>query len=261
MFATLHDMNAGDKSADGVLVQKVVDANGNERLVVYLNGTDASDRMTVAENLDAALNPKVDQEIRDRIDKALRESGYDPNDKSKQPPIMLVGYSQGGMDAERIAAMHQYNVTTLVTYGAPLVVADQPGITTVHLRAVGDNIPNVPAEILAAPTVISNPVVGLAQEAALRNGWSVGVPGNTIPLTDPLSGPSHNIYTVDPHVPDATDGTGSYAGNHTIEKTYLTVGSDFDKSTDPDLVAKQKAIAAFQGSVVKEWQPDPSAKR
>ena len=45
-------------------------------------------------------------------------------------------------------------------------------------------------------------------------------------------------------------------GNHGNPKTYTTVGSDFDHSNDPDLVAKQTDIARFQGYVVNNSGPD-----
>ena len=151
-------------------------ADGVTRFIVYLVGTGGGQDMTLLGNGPAAAG-YVDPDIVNRINGALKAAGYQPGPNG--PRMMLVGYSQGGMDAQNIAASHMYNVQNLVTYGSPLTQADQTGITTVHLRADGDNVPYIPENL-----------VGL-------DGSGLG---NQIPLDSPLSGPSHSIYTADPHV-------------------------------------------------------------
>lgn len=240
-------IHSTDNSHDGIRIQEVVGSDGESRFIVYLNGTAASDDMTVATNVPAAAG-RIDQDpdIVKRIDEALAAAGYKPGPDG--PEMMLVGYSQGGMDAQNLAAMHKYNVTNLVTYGSPLTQADQPGITTVHLRAVGDNVPNLPAEVGA----LAEGPAGILSEIALRAGVD-GVIGNDLPLDAPLSGPSDAIFLRDPHVAQ----TDWLVGNHSVEDTYLRIGADFDSAKDTALVAKQEDIARFQGDVVRDWQPVP----
>ena len=222
-------LSTAKENGSGVRVQEVVGADGVTRFIVYLDGTLGGKDMPLLGNGPAAAG-HVDQDISNRINAALTAAGYTPGPNG--PEMMLVGYSQGGMDAQNIAASHMYNVQNLVTYGSPLTQADQPGIATVHLRADGDNVPNLPQELMGLD----------------GSGF-----GNQIPLDSPLSGPSHSIYTADPHV--NTGPLSLIIGNHGNQNTYTTVGSDFDHSTDPSLVAKQADIARFQGHVVNNSAP------
>jgi hypothetical protein len=223
---------------DGVRVQQVVGSDGTTRFIVYLDGTFGGQDMTLLGNGPAAKG-YVDPDIYKRINDALAAAGYQPGPNG--PEMMLVGYSQGGMDAQTIAATGRYHVTNLVTYGSPLTQADQSGITTLHLRAVGDNVPGMPSELLG--------------------GGGNGL-GNQIPLDNPGSGPSHSIYTYDPKVSPLHQislsnpvslADAAFLGNHADRSTYTEVGSHFDNSSDP----RKASIAAFQGDVVQDWKPTP----
>jgi pimeloyl-ACP methyl ester carboxylesterase len=58
----------------------------------------------------------------------------------KGAEVMLVGYSQGGTDAQNIAMQYNdFKVTQVVTFGSP--VRQDLDVPAVHLQANGDHIP------------------------------------------------------------------------------------------------------------------------
>jgi uncharacterized protein YukE len=238
-----------DESHDGVMIQEVVGPDGKTRLVVYLAGTDLEDsKRDPVRNLKLAGN-WIDDETTAKIDRALRAAGYDPADCSTQPEMMFVGFSQGGMEAQNLVASGRYNATALVTYGSPLVHADVNGVSTVHLRARGDNTPNIPAEALA---LARRDLVG----AALLRADVINGPGDRVPLLDPLSGESKNLFVSDSGTTlDWSDPFKSVepvlTGNHGDRAVYTDVGADFDKSTDPKFASQKAVMDKFEGTVTR----------
>jgi hypothetical protein len=74
---------------------------------------------------------------------ALRDSGIRPDE-----PIMLVGHSQGGLVAARLAAdldrSAEFRVTHLVTAGAPIGLVDiPPSVQVLSLENAGDVVPEL----------------------------------------------------------------------------------------------------------------------
>jgi hypothetical protein len=74
---------------------------------------------------------------------ALRDSGIGPDE-----PIMLVGHSQGGLVAARLAAdlagSAEFRVTHLVTVGAPIGLVDiPPSVQVLSLENAGDVVPEL----------------------------------------------------------------------------------------------------------------------
>ncbi|XTP36181.1 Ig-like domain-containing protein [Mycobacterium sp. TJFP1] len=133
LYSRLRDVTAN--SAEGVYIETVLDDEGQDpRLIVYLGGTDpanwASGNQAIIEN--NAYFHQTKSEHLAAIDAAL--------EKAPGARIMLVGYSQGGMDAQNIAASGHYNVTTVVTYGAPIVQPASTAYRTIHLWAENDRV-------------------------------------------------------------------------------------------------------------------------
>jgi pimeloyl-ACP methyl ester carboxylesterase len=252
-------------SYDGLMIQQVVGPDGKDRFIVYFNGTYSATRLTDLRNIPVA-GGEVDTYVLGRIDDALRAAGYQPDADGtfkNGPDVMLVGYSQGGMDAQNIAHDGRYHVTDLVTYGSPLTYSDNSHINTVHLRADGDSVPDLPAEGLA---LAHGDVLGAA---AIRMGMVEG-PGDKVPLDQPWSGASQHIFQANPHVDplnpiDAhglnlgTLGGDILAGNHGVPTTYQSVGAAFDSSNDASLAADQRSLQKFQGDVVQSWSAVPKA--
>jgi len=251
LYKRIHTL---DDSYDGVRIEMVEASDHKTRFVVYLAGTDPTESKRDAGRNVSLATGTVDDATLQKIDDALRMVGYDPDDRSKQPEMMFVGFSQGGMEAQNIIASGRYNATALVTYGSPLTHADASGVSTVHLRAEGDNTPNLPAEALALVT--RNPLHAALLRADLING-----PGDRIPLLDPLSGESSTLFCSNPGV--SPDWTGNAIdallfGNHGQHAVYTDVGQDFDRSTDPRFTGQKTVMDKFQGTVVRSWAGDPS---
>ncbi|GAA2405787.1 WXG100 family type VII secretion target [Mycolicibacterium llatzerense] len=137
LYRRIH--NDDDSTKDGMHVEKVTGPDGKTRFIVYFDGT-ATPRHEWWRNIGDRVGLYDKDYVLGRIDSALRESGYDP-DGNPKPDMMLVGFSQGGMEAQSVLHENRYHITDVVTYGAPLIYDDKPGINTIHLRADGDNVP------------------------------------------------------------------------------------------------------------------------
>lgn len=224
-----------ERDSDGVRIEKVLGADGATRLIVYLKGQDSTDNRTLARNA-PLLAGYVDAHVTGMIDEALKAcpGGTDTD-------IMLVGYSQGGMDAQNIAASGRYHVTTLLTYGSPLVQSDIPGVEAVHLRADGDAVPAVGGLIRevekaalnsgsAGPIFSGNLVIQMAANAAVDA------------VTGQSAATAHQ-FEADPGLSDRSPLNVHIHG-------YPEVALSFDNSTDPRWAAAKASMEKFQGVIV-----------
>lgn len=130
----LHDMWTEltdiPKESSGYRVQKVVDESGQERYIVYIGGTDGSRTQTLASNI-GAIKGELDSEQVTALRRLI----------PKDAEVMLVGYSQGGIDAQNIAAADYFNVSQVVTFGSP--VRNDLNIPAVHLQYSEDIVPHL----------------------------------------------------------------------------------------------------------------------
>lgn len=132
---------------DGVIsVQEVIGENGRSRFVVHLPGTDSFMSETHIRNMGSNLNLIAgdDTAYGEAIRKALREAGVSSRDE-----VMLVGHSQGGMQAAALAAdpKFPYNVTHVVTAGSPVATAGIPDhVRVLSLENTGDVVPLLDGE-------------------------------------------------------------------------------------------------------------------
>jgi hypothetical protein len=127
-------------------IQTLRAADGSVRRVVYLPGTD-----------DLATTPwSQDTDVRDLptdlrliagepttyaagIQQAMRGAGIRPGD-----PVLLVGHSQGGMEAAALVARGSpFHVTAVVTAGSPIAQVHDypPGTQVLSLENRGDVVP------------------------------------------------------------------------------------------------------------------------
>jgi hypothetical protein len=145
--------------SSGYRVQEVIGNDGVARYIVYITGTDSADGQTVLSNIPAA------EGIPDG--KQLAELKTMIPERSE---VMLVGYSQGGMDAQNIAMQHDngFNVTQVVTYGSP--VREDLDVPAIHLQGNGDPIPGSTNGILSSPYVWNS--TGSNPEAHIYHGQS-----------------------------------------------------------------------------------------
>lgn len=218
-------------TASGIWVDKVVN-NGKTSYVVYLGGTQTSIDRAVQQNLQNNIgavqgNLKAGQSV--AIEKAIHAAGGNPN-----APIMLVGFSQGGIDAQNIAKYEpQFHVTSVVLYAAPLLYSSPTGnFTQVDLVANDDPIPG-----LTPAQQISQQLHGHVYGPAIPSDfWSYEA-----------------ARTAARVIPGVGSGAAALIGlqYHGDIQTYSSVGSQFDK--DNGYRDIKSSIASFSGTVAQSW--------
>ncbi|WP_052070857.1 WXG100 family type VII secretion target [Rhodococcoides fascians] len=214
-----------DKNNDGMTIDKVVGSDGIERYVVYLDGTGgAGDVWNMGNRLSAYANGyKIfginDSYITERMSKI--PSGAE---------VMLVGYSQGGIDAQNIAASGKFNVTDVVTFGSPKVPNADPasrGVNVLQLEAFFDPVPRTDS-VAANPARITGDALFDAAAGFL----------------DPNRGATERFVGVG-EGQDPIDIHGNQA-------SYESVGRQFDNSTDPRFDTIRQSMTRYQGTVTRQ---------
>ena len=132
-----------------VAVQKYVDAEGNNRWLVLIPGTDTHWDTAVGWGQNIELMSS-DNEQRMQADsarlvvEAMKRSGIGADE-----PVTLVGHSQGGIVAATVAAglEKQYNITHIVTAGSPIANHPVPSKTWVtSIENEGELVSNLDGE-------------------------------------------------------------------------------------------------------------------
>lgn len=137
---------AADGVADGVItIQQVVGPDG-VRYIVQLPGTDDFMDEHAIRNMGSNLNLIAgdDTAYGDAIRQAMEAAGV-PHDA----PVMLVGHSQGGMQAAALAGDpdFDYHVTHVVTAGSPIATSGIPDhVQVLSLENTGDVVPLLDGE-------------------------------------------------------------------------------------------------------------------
>jgi hypothetical protein len=129
---------------DGTVeVQTITGADGRRRHVVYLPGLDDPNPFGADGDVrDAggavALEAGLPTAYGAGVVEAMHRAGVRPGE-----PVLLVGHSQGGMEAAALAVQGTpYDVTQVVTLGAPVVPGHLPaGVHELSLEHEGDPIP------------------------------------------------------------------------------------------------------------------------
>ena len=135
---------------EGLFIQLVKGADQKNRMIVYLGGTTPDwTNQSIAENVPAYVGFFKPDQIGD-IDATLQLCAASTSCGSVEE-IMLVGYSQGGLDAQNLAfwngwggvtgAENRVPVTTVVTFGSPITASGiTPGVSTLHIQDDLDEI-------------------------------------------------------------------------------------------------------------------------
>lgn len=135
------------EAADGTVeVQTLVGPDGTVRHVVFLPGTDDMNPLSNdAQVRDMKENIRLmggqSTAYGEGILTAMRQAGVRPGE-----PVLLVGHSQGGMEAVALASHGTpYDVTNVVTFGSPTgQVRHYPhGVQVLSLEHVGDLVPEL----------------------------------------------------------------------------------------------------------------------
>jgi len=122
----------GEKDQTVVSIERVVGDDGVERWVITLPSTQdwnvpgATDTGAVNDNggnLTMMLTPEFATQYERAVLVAMEKAGITPDD-----PIMLVGFSQGGILAGLMAQKHssEYNIEAVLVAGAPIEAFDIP---------------------------------------------------------------------------------------------------------------------------------------
>ncbi|MEO7260320.1 MAG: hypothetical protein ABI047_03535 [Jatrophihabitantaceae bacterium] len=134
----------------GAVDVRILDGPAGRRVILDITGTTAwnvvpARRTPEVSDLGTNLRALANQSsVFERgVLQALRQAGVRPSE-----PIMLVGHSQGGLIAARLASRLQagseFTVTHLVTAGAPVGLAPVPGsVSVLSLQNRGDVVPEL----------------------------------------------------------------------------------------------------------------------
>ncbi len=126
-------LNAGD---DGVRIQAIKGADNETRYVIYIGGTrGGTGNLNLLDN--SAERGQFTGTYAD-IYRQIAAAGIPLN-----ADVMIYGYSQGGIHAQRIAAESNLHVTDVVTFGSPFYGNDQEvgGANIVRIHDDADRIP------------------------------------------------------------------------------------------------------------------------
>lgn len=145
---------AYDKSPDHeqLLIRRVTQADGSSAWVVSIPGTaqwwprssadpaDLGGNLLIMAGLPSSLYPAVAT----CLTSAMRQAGVAPGTE----PVMLVGHSQGGIVAARMAQdrdfSERFDVTEVVTFASPVTGMDLPdGINGLDISNQGDGVPRL----------------------------------------------------------------------------------------------------------------------
>ncbi|MCU1437333.1 MAG: hypothetical protein JWP66_420, partial [Naasia sp.] len=123
-----------------VRVDRYDDPDGNARYVVYLAGTADFSPQPGSEPFDMSSNlagmAGLDSAALESARAAMADAGVGEND-----PVLLVGYSQGGLLAERLADSGQYATAGVVTFGSPGPGVDAQSVPVIALAHTDDLVP------------------------------------------------------------------------------------------------------------------------
>lgn len=217
LYSILRDLTAVDNS-NNFFLEPVLGADGTERLVVFLGGTEVGNG-SIGTSTGAWTNlPSWNGDVKDYQKNQILELLNGDQDQ----PIMLVGYSQGGMDAQNLAAYLKgegYNVEAVVAFASPVVRTPSADYQTIFLKDPRD------------------PVAALAQQN--------------------VSVPDGNLFT---GYASTVQGPGFFDIHSPVE-TYVEIGKQFDAAPGYAAVKEiinRFTNGTAQVRIVLTWGSTPS---
>ena len=163
--------------------------------------------------------------------------------------IMLVGFSQGGMDAQNLAAPDLLVnapllidpalrdtilalpslVSTVITFGSPIIALPSPDDAVLHVQELLDPVPKT---VLLLPNKLYSPDFKTVASAA------------RFPLGTAYDGLSGNVSN------NESNPLLKLLGPHTLEDTYTKLSNAFAYHTAGQHTSVKEAILRFQGTLV-----------
>jgi len=217
---------------DAFRVQKVRNDAGDYSYIVYISGTDsASDGlMSLEENAPASmgLSTRTRRHLEELMKAHIQDQGAE---------IMIVGHSQGGMYAEAIAASGQFNVTEVLTVGAPGVPAPSGygGANLTRLQHYGDWVVNGVEGARNLGLGLMKPFHDVMANGGVANPGSVQTfrRGN---IAEGFLGEDSNPLESQAHGRDEGD--------------YNWLADQYDNSIDPAMVSARERQSKFLNGIV-----------
>ncbi|MBA3781848.1 MAG: hypothetical protein H0X12_08365 [Nocardioides sp.] len=143
----IRDLAATAGEGDGeITIQRLTGPDGETRWIVHLPGTDHFVDQHAIRNLGSNLNLIAgdDTAYGQAISLAMKQAGVQSDD-----PVLMVGHSQGGMQAAALSADpdFRYHVTHVVTAGAPVGTFGIPdNVSVLSLENSADLVPSLDGE-------------------------------------------------------------------------------------------------------------------
>ncbi len=143
----IRDLATTGTGADGdITLQRLTGADGETRWIVHLPGTDDFLDEHAIRNMGANLNLIAgdDTAYGQAIGLAMEQAGVQSDER-----VMMVGHSQGGMQAAALAADPDfgYRVTHVVTAGSPVATSGIPDdVSVLSLENSADVVPSLDGE-------------------------------------------------------------------------------------------------------------------
>lgn len=216
LFKHLDTAMRGD--SDKIHIDEVQSSiDGPKRIIVYIGGTEIGNpSQGFWKNL-PSYGGRTKQHQIDMINAVVGNNA--PNTE-----IMLVGYSQGGLDAQNLAEaedLYGWNVTTVVTYGTPITKRPTAKYRVIHFQEVFDPIPDLGTAVETAEARRDGNI--FERRAASSTIW--------------------NIFL---------DPTGM--GVHANPASYENVGWQFELNGDSKFKAVKDNMRKFEGKIVNTYK-------
>lgn len=140
---TLSDLASRVASTNDKKAQIRIERYENGTFVVYLPGTQSGSHNPFDLTTDARLASNAEQsELALAVKRAMTEAGI-----GKTSPVVLVGYSLGGLLASELSRDGSFNVTGVLTLGSPIGQVPIPSdVSVVSLEHSNDPIPGLTGE-------------------------------------------------------------------------------------------------------------------
>lgn len=229
---------------DGIRVQRVHGDDGVDRIIVYIDGSGSAHdgRLLDGNSLSGMTNGRLSwgnnagaifsldsatlDGIRADVQQKIQDLGGNPDDE-----VMLVGFSQGGMIAQRLADEGTFKTKEVITYGSPEILNARNfgGANVLRLRHNADLVPYT--EFVSLNVVTES--VGAIYDRVTR--------AVRPPQGDELS---------------FRAGSFIESGAHN-SADYGWVASEFDKNSNPRDVAVRERHQRFQGSIIGDSDGQP----
>lgn len=201
------------------------EAGARPTFVVYLGGTIDSSLMTTDEPWDMTSNlvalADMDAGSLRAALAAMHAAGIASDDL-----VTLVGHSQGGLLATRLAQSSEFRVGDVVTVGAPIHQIPVPaGVTLTAIEHNEDLVPSLGGITIA----------GFGLAGGLSGGFAAGATGG-VAAGSTTTVRRSALTGIEMNASDPLPG-------HNINR-YVETGRVIDHSADPQLVALRSRLAA-----------------